>query len=164
MSRLEAGIERILQWFWNSDEPQYKILNEMSEKYFISEETFSTLLTQLFTPEERKVRKRMILQQAIKLSPSWVGGRYIIGNYWTIPKPDWYVGSKSTRIDEHVIIYCEANGLTSIPKGYHVHHKDLDKLNNDLENLVLLTISEHMKLHNLLRSGSCGININSICS
>ena len=36
-----------------------------------------------------------------------------------------------------------------IPKGYVIHHIDLNKKNNNLDNLFLCTISEHMILHNL---------------
>lgn len=35
-----------------------------------------------------------------------------------------------------------------LPKGYIVHHKDHNKLNDNLDNLERLTISEHMKIHN----------------
>lgn len=34
-----------------------------------------------------------------------------------------------------------------IPKGYVVHHKDHNKLNDKLDNLVLMTKSDHMRLH-----------------
>lgn len=34
-----------------------------------------------------------------------------------------------------------------IPKGYHLHHKNFNKLDNRIENLQLLTESDHMKLH-----------------
>ena len=34
-----------------------------------------------------------------------------------------------------------------IPAGWHVHHKDGDYTNNTIENLVLLTASNHAKLH-----------------
>lgn len=34
----------------------------------------------------------------------------------------------------------------------HVHHKDGNKLNNNIDNLVLLTASEHARLHNGLRT------------
>ncbi len=35
-----------------------------------------------------------------------------------------------------------------IPKGYVIHHKDLNPANNDISNLQLLTKSFHHKLHN----------------
>ena len=35
-----------------------------------------------------------------------------------------------------------------LPKGYEVHHIDMNKLNNDINNLAVLTKSEHAKLHN----------------
>ena len=34
-----------------------------------------------------------------------------------------------------------------IPKGYHIHHKDEDKSNNCIENLLLLPASDHLRLH-----------------
>lgn len=34
-----------------------------------------------------------------------------------------------------------------IPKGYEVHHKDHNKMNNDIGNLQLLPKGEHSKLH-----------------
>ena len=34
-----------------------------------------------------------------------------------------------------------------IPNGYHVHHVDHDKANNDPDNLIALSRSDHLKLH-----------------
>ena len=34
-----------------------------------------------------------------------------------------------------------------VPKGYHIHHKDKNKTNNDISNLQLISASEHIKLH-----------------
>ena len=34
-----------------------------------------------------------------------------------------------------------------IPKGYHIHHLDLDKTNNKIENLICLSPQEHFELH-----------------
>lgn len=34
-----------------------------------------------------------------------------------------------------------------IPKGYEIHHKDFNRLNNDISNLQLVTASEHDILH-----------------
>ncbi len=44
---------------------------------------------------------------------------------------------------------CEKLGWTELPKGYEVHHKDGNKLNNSLDNLVVLTKSEHSRIHSL---------------
>lgn len=46
---------------------------------------------------------------------------------------------------EHRLVYESVFG--SIPKGYHIHHKDENKLNNDPDNLECLTQAEHAKLH-----------------
>jgi hypothetical protein len=50
------------------------------------------------------------------------------------------------RGKEHLLIWKEVNG--NIPKGYAVHHKDFNKLNNNIDNLELLSHKEHRKKHN----------------
>jgi hypothetical protein len=45
----------------------------------------------------------------------------------------------------HVAVWEEANGPT--PKGWHVHHKDENKTNNQLSNLEALPGSEHLSQH-----------------
>lgn len=45
----------------------------------------------------------------------------------------------------HVYVWEHYNGR--VPKGYHVHHIDKDKNNNEIENLQLLTSTEHNRLH-----------------
>lgn len=47
---------------------------------------------------------------------------------------------------EHNFIYEEIT-KTKIKKGYVIHHKDKNKLNNDIDNLQCLSNSNHMKLH-----------------
>lgn len=68
--------------------------------------------------------------------------------YKTVFKPDWFTGkSDGNRIYEHIFIYCVTRGLSEIPKGYVIHHKDENIDNNEPWNLELLSISEHVKLH-----------------
>ena len=70
----------------------------------------------------------------------------------------YYNGLKFTRDDKtgyylnstirkrlHRYVY--ENEAGEIPKGYHIHHKDHDKSNNDISNLELLHHSEHLSLH-----------------
>lgn len=40
-----------------------------------------------------------------------------------------------------------------IPSGFHVHHKDGNKLNNKLENLQILSQAAHQRLHLQQRKG-----------
>lgn len=48
-----------------------------------------------------------------------------------------------------------------IPKYYQIHHKDMNKYNDHSDNLELLTISEHYKIHGRKswdKNNSCGIS------
>ena len=49
------------------------------------------------------------------------------------------------KIDEHVYVWEQNFG--PIPKGYVVHHKDENKKNNNIDNLEIMTRSEHTKMH-----------------
>ncbi len=68
--------------------------------------------------------------------------------YWMVLKPDWYTGrAKSKHVFEHSVIMCQAIGLTEIPKGFLVHHVDGNTNNNDINNLALMKIGAHQRLH-----------------
>ena len=45
----------------------------------------------------------------------------------------------------HHLVYCIFNNLEEIPSGYTIDHKDANKLNNKLDNLQLVTLSENVK-------------------
>ena len=47
---------------------------------------------------------------------------------------------------EHVVVWEAANG--PVPEGYVIHHKDENKLNNELDNLEAMTHQAHSALHN----------------
>jgi hypothetical protein len=63
--------------------------------------------------------------------------------YDTKGHPCILIGGKGIRL--HVYIWERVNG--SKPKGYDVHHRDFDKLNYNIENLELLSYSDHRKVH-----------------
>lgn len=68
--------------------------------------------------------------------------------YKTVFKPDWYKGdTKDSRIYEHTYVFCKENNMSCVPKGHIIHHIDGDIDNNDISNLQMLTVSEHVKLH-----------------
>jgi len=54
-----------------------------------------------------------------------------------------YFQHKGKRLHRKVWEY--HNG--EIPKGYHVHHKDGNRRNNDISNLILLQSSDHLSEH-----------------
>lgn len=63
-------------------------------------------------------------------------------------KKGYYLSSKKigkTRKRLHVYMWEKANG--KVPKGYHIHHIDEDKRNNELSNLRLIEGREHVKQH-----------------
>ena len=59
----------------------------------------------------------------------------------------YYLNAK-THKRLHRAVY--ENEVGEIPRGYHVHHIDLDKDNNEPSNLVLLAPTEHHKVHDEL--------------
>ena len=50
----------------------------------------------------------------------------------------------------HRAVWKAAHGR--IPKGYEVHHKDHNTLNNKISNLALVKIGEHQTMHNKLEA------------
>ena len=56
---------------------------------------------------------------------------------------DKYYANGDKRL--HRVVYEDNYG--PIPKGHHVHHKDHNRHNNCIENLELLTASEHLRYH-----------------
>ena len=57
------------------------------------------------------------------------------------------VGSRTNnkREYEHHIVWKKFFG--DIPDGFIIHHKDGNKLNNDISNLVLMSLKEHARMH-----------------
>lgn len=55
---------------------------------------------------------------------------------------------KSSTLASHV--WKTYNGQ-AIPKGCIIHHMNLDRTDDRIENLQMLTIAEHTRLHNRLR-------------
>lgn len=60
--------------------------------------------------------------------------------------PDHYCANKAGKVMEHVYVIAESIGRKLL--SYEcVHHKDRNKKNNNLNNLQLMTQSEHASLH-----------------
>jgi hypothetical protein len=66
-------------------------------------------------------------------------------------KPSWYTGrAGSKHVFQHHIVVCLSLGITEIPKGWCVHHVNENPHDNTFDNLVLMTLSDHQRLHQVL--------------
>lgn len=68
--------------------------------------------------------------------------------YW-MSKRMMYDG-KARTVRLHVYVWEKYNG--KIPDGYHVHHKDHDRSNNEIDNLELIEKHEHLRMHGFEQS------------
>lgn len=73
-------------------------------------------------------------------APRWKGGRVKMQGYWQIKQPD----GRYRR--EHMILMEKKIGR-KLYTNECVHHINGDRLDNNLENLKLMTKSDHNKLH-----------------
>ena len=74
---------------------------------------------------------------------------------------EWHKKSISGRVKEHIFLVEKNHSMFGeekfdkiedwyyLKQGYIVHHKDHDHSNNSIDNLAVLTKSEHTTLHNL---------------
>jgi hypothetical protein len=70
---------------------------------------------------------------------------YFDGYKFTRDDKTGYYLNSTIRQRLHRYVWEFYNG--PIPKGYHIHHKDFNRANNDISNLQLLSLEEHEKLH-----------------
>ena len=68
------------------------------------------------------------------------------------PQASTVLTGKKVKI--HTAVAREILGVKTIPKGFHVHHRDCDVMNNNPENLAMLSVSDHVWLHKQFGSAS----------
>ena len=86
--------------------------------------------------------------------PNWRGGRREASNgYIEIYCPEHPNANKRKCVYEHQLVMEEYIGR-HLQKGEVIHHIDGNTKNNDISNLLLLTNSEHIRLHAILNSSA----------
>ena len=92
-------------------------------------------------------------------NPTWKGGRKFTNyGYYSVYCPNHPFCDRATlHVFEHRLVAekylldddnsVEINGKRYLRPDYDVHHIDFDRTNNDVNNLVVLKKSEHMRLH-----------------
>src|SRR5260221_4658121 len=69
------------------------------------------------------------------------GKRFYLHTY----KKIWYRPENGKMLQAHRWVWSNHHG--EIPEGYHIHHKNTDKNDNSIENLEMLSPTDHLKLH-----------------
>ncbi len=72
--------------------------------------------------------------------------------YMYCHNPEHYCANSAGKVMEHVHVMAEILGRP-LMKGECVHHIDRDRTNNSLENLRLMTRSDHARLHQMEDKG-----------
>ena len=65
--------------------------------------------------------------------------------YYKTAQGYWLGGNRSNCKRLHIAVWEKYNG--KIPDGYHIHHIDGNKDNNDISNLELMKASDHISMH-----------------
>lgn len=84
----------------------------------------------------------------LEKNSNWRGGRIESGkgSYVLIKEPSHPNAIKNGYVPEHRKVMADFLGR-ALETTEHVHHKDGNKLNNNISNLEILSASEHMKHH-----------------
>lgn len=61
----------------------------------------------------------------------------------------YYVCTSGARQRLHIAIWEHEHGVR-VPPGCVIHHLDWNKRNNNIENLICLTVWEHERIHNVI--------------
>jgi HNH endonuclease len=115
-------------------------------------------------PRDLRVRRKKVCYRNSKLgsknpafglrgedSTSFIGAVSDNKGYLMVLKPIWYTGrANSKHVFEHHVVVCLALGISEIPKGWCVHHCNMITTDNCFDNLVLVLMSDHMRLHHYL--------------
>lgn len=72
------------------------------------------------------------------------------GEYFGLDEKSGYWQNTKTRERMHRYVWKHYYG--DIPKGFHIHHLDGDKSNNDISNLAMVSPKAHANIHKETRS------------
>lgn len=146
--KLDVDFSNVLELYANGMSQR-----EIAEKLNVGQASISRYLK-----EHGDGVKRFNLNTKLDKSPSWKGGRTLTrGGYVLVKAPEHPKATNAGYVLEHVLVMEEHLGrcLNYISKGHRqneiVHHVNGQKQDNRIENLRLMTSSEHMTLHNLER-------------
>jgi len=130
----------IREYIWNQ-----RSINSLAKELNVSHAIVAKYLVKFNIPKRKKLE-----QIAIQPSATYKGGISIKEGYVNILTNE--NGKKGKYQYQHRIIVEQQLGR-KLKKNEVVHHIDGNKQNNVLTNLIVLSNTDHMKLHGLLRRG-----------
>ena len=132
-------------------------------KLGLTQQQVSGALQRLYSSKERRDRKSKCYRNSKlgDLNPmanrlgnnhhNYIGVVSDNKGYLMVLKPVWYTGRKNSKhVFLHHVVICENLGISKVPSKWCVHHCDFNPHNNDFNNLVLLTMGDHNRLHRYL--------------
>ena len=84
-------------------------------------------------------------------SPNWNGGKTTCRGYVYIYKPDHPFATKNGCVLEHRLVMEEHLGRFLSPRKWIIHHKNGIRSDNRIENLELMTKSQHSTHHAIIQ-------------
>jgi hypothetical protein len=102
-----------------------------------------------FGVHARRIGKR---DQSGCKNSSWKGGIVLDSKkkYRYRRMPDHPNACQNGYVAEHIVACCNKYAIPRIPPGFVVHHIDMDKRNNALDNLAMVSLKSHGQLHRQL--------------
>jgi len=138
-------------------------LQQIADKLNVPFDRVFKYVKRNYAQEHRKARKSICYQNS-KLGdknpmtgktgekhPMYIGNVSDNKGYLMHVKPLWYTGRKNSRhVFVHSLVVCENLKITEVPRGWVVHHCDFNPYNNSFDNLVMLMMGDHTRLHRYL--------------
>lgn len=115
-------------------------INSLAEEFGVSHVIITRYLKKYNIPIRNKKEADANFQESVKRKNFTIQNGYVAYR------------SHNKYIYQHRLVVEQAIGR-KLTKNEIVHHRDKNKLNNSITNLILLSNSEHRKLHALLEKG-----------
>lgn len=112
----------------------------LAREFCVSRQRIDQIITKYRLPKHGPARRER--------AGNWKGGRLLLGNgYVTVLLPEHPRAGQHGYVLEHIVVAEASLGRALLP-GEVVHHRNGQKDDNRPENLQVLTLGEHARLHN----------------